>query len=211
MGLLIDTEVEKGCRIGLWDIVEDYETLFRITYLNGEDIRRLNAFRSLNRKMEWLSVRALLQLMTRPDARIVYNGRSRKPYMDDGAYNISVSHSYKYTSVLLGKDKKVGVDLEYMSHNIERIAHKFISNQEVISKDPLFRRKHLYLHWCAKEALYKIGDKADVSFSENLIIKPFEVCSQGDIIGIIQNDLQKEEYRMHYMLENNYALVYCTK
>ena len=211
MGLLIDTEVGEGCRMGLWDIVEDYETLFRITYLNSEDIRRMNAFKNLNRKMESLSVRALLQQMTRPDARIVYHGRSRKPYIKDGSYNISVSHSHKYTAILLGKDKKVGIDLEYMSHNIERIAHKFLNEQEIISKNPLLRRVHLYIHWCAKEALYKICDKGDINFQESLIIKPFEVCTQGDIIGTVHNGLHKEEYKLHYMLENNYVLVYCAK
>jgi len=211
VGLLSNRVVEDGCRIGLWDIVEDYETLLRMTYLNDDDIRRLNAFKNLNRKMESLSVRALLQQMTRPDARIVYRGRSRKPYIDDGSYNISVSHSHKYTAILLGKDKKVGVDLEFMSHNIERIAHKFISDHEVISNNPLFRRRHLYIHWCAKEALYKICDKEYINFQENLIIKPFDVCSQGDITGIVQNEHRREEFRMHYMIENNYTLVYCTK
>jgi hypothetical protein len=52
MGLLINREIEDGCRIGLWEITEDYETLFGMTYLNNEDIRRLNSFRNLNRKVE---------------------------------------------------------------------------------------------------------------------------------------------------------------
>ena len=211
MGLLINKEIEKGCRIGLWEITEDYETLFRMTYLNDEDIRRLNKFRNLNRKIESMSVRALLQQMTRPDARIVYRKQSHKPYLDDGSYNISVSHSRSYTSVLLGKNKLVGVDLEYMSHNIERVAHKFINEREVITNQPLTRREHLYIHWCAKESLYKIYDKLNINFQENLTIKPFEVELQGDIIGIVHNNFRNEEYKIHYQLENNYVWVYCIK
>ena len=209
MGLIVNREIEDGCRIGLWDIVEDYQTLFLTTYLNHEDISRLNAFKNLNRKLEMLSVRALLQQMTHPDARIVYSGRSRKPYMEDGSYNISVSHSHKYTSVLLGKNKKVGVDLEFMTHNIEHLAHKFLNEQEEIANDPWIRREHLYIHWCAKEALYKICDREDLNFQEDLLIKPFEVHEQGDIIGVVLNDSRQEEYRLHYLIENNYALVYC--
>ena len=211
MGLLINREIEGGCRIGLWEITEDYETLFQMTYLNDEDIRRLNRFKNLNRKIESLSVRALLQQMTRHDARIVYHKKSHKPYMADGSYNISVSHSNKYTSVLLGENKLVGVDLEFMTHDIERIAHKFINEHEVISTDPLTRREHLYLHWCAKEALYKICDKVDINFQNNLTIKPFDVEREGYITGIIHNDYRNEEYIMRYSLENNYAWVYCTK
>ena len=211
MGLISNRVVEDGCRIGLWDIVEDYETLFQMTYLNDDDIRRLNAFKNLNRKIESLSVRSLLQNMTRRDARIVYCGRSRKPYTADGSYNISVSHSHNYTAILLGNNKKVGIDIEYMSHNIERLSHKFVNDMEVITKDPLYRRIHLYIHWCAKEALYKICDKELINFQENLTIQPFDVGEKGDMTGIVQNDFRKEEYRMHYLIENNYALVYCTK
>jgi 4'-phosphopantetheinyl transferase EntD len=211
VGLLINQEIEDGCRIGLWEIAEDYETLLGMTYLNDEDIRRLNTFKNINRKLESLSVRALLQQMTRPDARIVYRQQSRKPYFDDGSYNISVSHSHKHTSIMLGKNKLVGVDLEFMSHNIERVAHKFINEQEEVTNNPLVRCEHLYIHWCAKEALYKICDKVDINFQKNLTIKPFEVDSQGDITGIVHNNFRNEEYKMHYLLENNYVLVYCTK
>ena len=211
MGLIINQEIEDGCRLGLWEITEDYETLFRMTYLNDDDIRRLNAFKNIQRKTESLSVRALLQTMTLPDARIEYHKHSRKPYIADGSYNISVSHSHKYTAILLGKTKLVGIDLEFMSHNIDRVAHRFLNEQEVITNDPLFRRKHLYIHWCAKEALYKICDKKNIHFQENLIIKPFAVDIQGDIIGVVNNNTRHEEYQMHYRLTNNYALVYCTK
>jgi len=211
MGLLINREIEDGCRIGLWEITEDYETLFGMTYLNDEDIHRLNSFRNLNRKIESLSVRALLQQMTRPDARIIYHKQSHKPFLDDGSYNISISHSHKYTSIILGKNKLVGVDLEFMSHRIERVAHKFINKLDIITPNPQISRAHLYVHWCAKETLYKICDKVDLNFLEDLTIKPFEVDTEGYITGIVHNDFRHEEYRMHYQLMNNYVWVYCIK
>jgi len=211
MGLLINREIENGCRLGLWEITEDYDTLFSMTRLNEEDLRRLDTFKNLNRKIESLSVRALLQQMTNPSARIVYREQSRKPYLEDGSYNISVSHSHKHTSILLGKVKHVGVDLEYMTHDIERLAYMFINEHEKITENPLIRREHLYIHWCAKEALYKICDKVDIIFQEHLIIKPFDVESHGDIVGVVHNNSRNEEYRLHYSLENNYVWVYCVK
>jgi 4'-phosphopantetheinyl transferase EntD len=211
MGLIINREIEDGCFLGLWEITEDYETLFRMTYLNGDDIRRLNSFKSFHRKIESLSVRALLQQMTRPDARIVYNKQSHKPFLDDRSFNISVSHSHKYTSILLGKNKLVGVDLEYMTHKIEKVAHKFIHKQDVITSNLLTRRKQLYIHWCAKEALFKICDKIDINFHEDLIIKPFDVNTEGCIVGVVQNDSRYEEFKMHYQIVNNYVWVYCMK
>ena len=211
MGLVINLEIEDGCKIGLWEITEDFETLFGMTCLNDEDIRRLNSFKSLNRKIESLSVRALLQQMSHPGARIVYHKNTNKPFLDDGSYNISISHSHKYTSIILGKNKLVGVDLELMSHKIELVAHKFINELDVITLNPQTRRAHLYIHWCAKEALYKICDKIDLNFQDDITIKPFEVDTEGYITGIVHNNFRHEEYRMHYQLENNYAWVYCTK
>ena len=211
MGLLINMKLEDGCQLGLWEIVEDYETLFQTTYLNDDDIHRLNTFKNIDRKIESLSVRALLQQLTRPDARIVYFGRSRKPYIDDSSYNISVTHSHKYTAIMLSKDKQVGIDVEYMTNKIDRIAHKFINEREVVSNDPQERLKHLYIHWCAKEALYKISNKEDINFKENLCIKPFEIATQGCITGIVNNHSRNEEYNIHYIFENNYILAYCAK
>jgi phosphopantetheinyl transferase len=211
VGLLVNKDIGDGCRIGLWDIVEDFETLFRSTYLNNDDIRRLNTFKNLNRKIESLSVRALLQQMTDPNARIIYHKQSHKPFLEDGSYNISVSHSHKYTSIILGKNKLVGVDLEFMCHQIERVAHKFINELDVITSNPKTCREHLYIHWCAKEALYKICNKIDLNFQEDITIKPFEIASEGYITGIVHNNFRHEEYRLHYQIKDNYAWVYCTK
>jgi len=182
-----------------------------MTYLNDEDIRRLNSFKNLNRKIESLSVRALLQQMTHSNARIVYHDDSRKPHLEDKTYNISLTHSNNYTAILLNKTKSVGIDVEFMSHNIERVSHKFINDNEYITDNPQFRHAHLYVHWCAKEALYKICNKVDINFHENLTIKPFELDTHGQITGIVKNETCSEEIWMYYMIENNYVLAYCMK
>ncbi|NJK86471.1 MAG: 4'-phosphopantetheinyl transferase superfamily protein [Bacteroidales bacterium] len=120
--------------------------------------------------MEWLSVRVLLHELTGKELTIIYNG-DRKPFIKGNSYHISISHSKNFSSVLLSRNRKVGIDLEYMSHRIERIAYKFINEKEYIEDE--FRKYHMYIHWCAKEALYKICDKQDINFKENLVIEPF--------------------------------------
>jgi phosphopantetheinyl transferase (holo-ACP synthase) len=210
VGLVVREEIEKDCILGVWKITEDYDTLYNMVYLSDADITRLNGFKNQARQIESLSVRALLQRITEPHARIVYN-ESRKPFLADRSYNISISHSHNLTSILLSKNHLVGIDLEFMSHNIDKLSHKFINDREVISFVPEKRTSHLYVHWCAKEALYKICDKVDINFQTNLTIKPFEIAEEGAIVGVVQNNLRNEEYMMRYMLINNYALVYCFK
>ena len=213
MGLLRDIPVNEDCRLGLWHIVEDYDTLFRRVYMNDADIRRMEKFGSEARKVESLSVRALLQTMTTPDARIVYN-ESRKPFLVGGAYHISISHSNLYTAILLGRNRKVGIDLEYMSHRIDRVARKFIHPEEYVTSDAAWQPVHLYIHWCAKEAVYKICDKQDLNFQENIIISPFEVSADGNgwISGRVQHGEEvSEHFSLHYEVTDNYVIVYTTK
>ncbi len=210
MGLIANKEIQEDCFLGTWEIDEDYDTLLSMVNLESNEIKRLEGFLNYNRKLEFLSVRLLLQLMTNKDARIVYDS-TKKPFLKDGSYHISISHSYNYTSILLSKTMNVGIDLEYMSHRISKIAHKFMHPDEVISENPDLKRYHLYIHWCAKEALYKICDKNMLNFKKNLIIKPFELQDKGNIKGIVLTGKKHEEFDMLYYKDNNYVVVLCCK
>lgn len=211
MGLIVKDFVEDDCLLGTWEITEDFDTLYRGLQLIPEDENKLLGFKSGHRQLEWLSVRRLLQELTGdPTQRIVYS-KERKPFLASGRYQISISHSYKYTSVLISKSKKVGLDLEYMSHRISNIAHKFINESEVISIDPKMQRYHLYIHWCAKEALYKICDKQDINFKKNLTIFPFEPESEGDIEGEVSNIHGHETFNLHYSRNGEYIMAWCAK
>ena len=116
----------------------------------------------------------LLSELIGKEAKIVYN-KNNKPFLKDGSRFISISHSHKLTAILLSTNEKVGIDLEYMSSNIAAIAFKFLNRKEKVTKEHEERRYHLYIHWCAKEALYKICDKEGISIRKNITIEPFIV------------------------------------
>lgn len=210
MGMIKNEQVAEDCLLGMWEIKEDFNTLYSKVRLDKDESETLNSFRNYSRKVEWLSVRVLLNEMLGKSSKIIYNAE-RKPFLFDYSYNISISHSYRLTSVLLSKNKKVGIDLEYMSHRIRSIAHKFINERENISTEPSLEGLHLYVHWCAKEALYKICDKQNINFKMNLTIQPFLLESKGLITGIHHDEGVFDEYPMHYFIQDNYAIVYCCK
>lgn len=211
MGLIVKDYVEEDCLLGTWEITEDFNTLYKDLQLTPEDKHRLFGFKSEHRQLEWLSVRRLLlELTGNRQHRIVYS-KERKPFLADGSYQISISHSFKYTSLLISKNKKVGLDLEYMSHRISNIAHKFINEQERITNDPEIKRYHLYVHWCAKEALYKICDKQDINFKKNLTIFPFQPQNEGEIEGEVSNIHGRETFNLHYSRNGEYIMAWCAK
>jgi 4'-phosphopantetheinyl transferase len=209
MGVILNKEV-NGCLLGIWKITEDYYTLYSMLSMDMEEINMLEGFGSEGRKIEWLSVRALANVMTGKDSRIIYSDE-HKPFLKGMAYNISISHSHKLTSILMSKATRVGIDLEYMSHKISNLSYKFINNQELISNDPELNRYHLYLHWCGKEALYKICDKQDINFKENLTLFPFEPKEYGILKGRVLNSHGIEDYILNYQKIEGYAIVWTSK
>jgi len=210
VGLISKKYVEEDVILAIWEITEDYDTLISELNLIEEDLKRVESFKNYQRKTEWLSVRTLLKETLGKECRIVY-GPERKPYLADNSYNISISHSKNLTAVLLSKTKRVGLDLEFMDEKIKRIADKFLRQEELEEIVPEKEIYHLYLHWCAKEALYKINDKEDINFVTNLFIEPFHPKKEGKLAGFVDNSFMHERFTLQFFNMKNYAIVWCVK
>jgi 4'-phosphopantetheinyl transferase len=210
MGCITKHYLNEFSILGVWKIEEDLDTLLSMVTLESEGKKRYKGFSSNSRKLEFLSVRALLAELIGQEASIVYN-KNNKPFLKDGSRFISISHSHKLTSVLLSTNEKVGIDLEYMSSNIAAIALKFLNVKEKITKVNEYRKYHLYIHWCAKEALYKICDKEGISIRKNITIEPFEVKDAGEIKGRVHTDKINESFVLYYSKYDNYAIVWTKK
>ena len=210
MGCISKHYLNEFTILGVWKIEEDLKTLLGMVELDPDDKKKYKEFTSTSRKLEFLSVRALLAELLGKEARIVYN-KNNKPFLKDGSMFISISHSNKLTSILLSSNEKVGIDLEYMRTNINRIAFKFINRNEKVTRKQEDRRYHMYVHWCAKEALYKICDKEGISIKKNLTIEPFEVRESGQIKGKVTSDKINDIFDLFYTRYDNYAIVWTKK
>jgi len=98
-----------------------------------------------------------------------------------------------------------------MSTNIGRIAFKFINRKEKITREPERRVYHLYLHWCAKEAIYKICDKEGISIKKNITIEPFDVKESGEIRGSVKTKKINDTFDLFYTRYDNYTIVWTKK
>lgn len=196
--------------VGVWKIEEDLETLLGMVDLSPEDIKRYDVFRSASRKTEFLSVRALLAELLGRDARIVYN-KNNKPFIKDGSHFISISHSHKLTAILISRNERVGIDVEYMRANINTIAYRFLNKREKITRRWGNRTYHMYIHWCAKEAMYKICDKEGINIVNDITVDPFDVREAGEITGTVKNDRINDRFTLYYSRYDNYAIVWTKK
>ena len=210
MGCITKHYLNEFSILGVWKIEEDLDSLLDLVVLDSDETKRYKGFSSNSRKLEFLSVRALLSDLIGKEARIVYN-KNNKPFLKDGSRFISISHSHKLTAILLSTNEKVGIDLEFMSTNIAAIAFKFLNRNEKVTKEHDDRRYHLYIHWCAKEALYKICDKEGISIRKNITIEPFNLKESGEIKGQVHTDKVNESFDLYYSKYDNYAIVWTKK
>lgn len=202
--------LNKDTFIGVWKIEEELPTLLEMVDMSPEDQSRFEIYRSTSRKMEFLSVRALLAEMMGRDARIVYN-KNNKPFIKDGSHFISITHSNKLTAILMSRNERVGIDLEYMRLNINAFASKFLNKREKITRRWADRTYHLYIHWCAKEAMYKICDKEGINIVNDISIEPFEVRESGEIKGSVKNERIDDQFTLFYSKYDNYTIVWTKK
>lgn len=210
MGCITKHLLNEFSILGVWKIEEDLDTLFDLVVLDADEKKKFKQFKSNSRKLEFLSVRALLSELIGKDAKIVYN-KNNKPFLKDGSRFMSISHSHRLTAILLSTNEKVGIDLEYMSSNIAALAFKFLNRKEKVTKETEERKYHLYIHWCAKEALYKICDKEGISIRKNITIQPFKVKESGEISGKVHTDKINESFELYYSKYDNYAIVWTKK
>jgi len=202
--------INEDSVIGVWRIEENIRKMLRMVYLDPFDKKKYRSFKSISRRLEFLSVRALLSELLGKDARIVYN-KFNKPFLKDGSMFISITHSHNLTAIFCSKSERVGIDLELMRTDIGRISFKFINKRELVTKNNLFRKYHLYIHWCAKESLYKICDKEGISIKNSLTIEPFEVKNSGTITGRVVTKKLNELFELYYCRFDNYTLVWTKK
>ena len=198
---------EEGCLLGIWEITETSDQLLdMLSEENKEKAHKyLSTIRSKKRKLEWLSIRVVLQILTN-DNKTVKHTSQGQPYLSDNSYQISISHSKDYAVVLLHKHKKVGVDIENYSNRILKIEKRFISDNEYI--DPKNRTLHLILHWCAKETLYKLMDSTKIIFKEHLHIHPFQIQNKGVIKACESLSQDTTVFDIYYEVNPNFVITW---
>lgn len=210
MGCITKHYLNRDTMLGVWKIEEDLPALLEMVEIGPEDKKRYSVFRSTSRKIEFLSVRALLAEMLDSNARIVYN-KNNKPFIKDGSHFISISHSSKLTAIILSTNERVGIDLEYMRMNINAFASRFLNKREKVTRRWADRTYHLYIHWCAKETIYKICDKEGINIVNDITIEPFDVKESGEIRGYVKNERIDDQFTLYYSKYDNYTIVWTKK
>lgn len=176
-----------GGGIAIWHITESSSELYEQLDTHRYDAR-LATLTHEGRRAEWLAVRLLVSQVLGSDKEIAYHATGR-PYLTDGSYHISITHTRGYAAIAYHRSARIGVDIEYISSRVERIAHRFTHASEAAYLDaaPAAQRTMLQLiNWSAKETLYKIFDTpAAADFQTAFAIGSYLPEQQGELAAMV--------------------------
>ncbi|PST84738.1 4'-phosphopantetheinyl transferase [Pedobacter yulinensis] len=174
MPIVYQQEIDTHTSLALWKIEETGEELLSGLQLRQHERETVNRLGNSKRLIHWLSTRLLLRTMLNTDEYIDCRmDEHGKPYLINFDYHISLSHSYDYAAVMIGKTKKVGIDIELIKEKIRLISHKFLNEAELAQLDIQHDTEALYACWCAKEAVYKWNGVKGLEFRKDMHISPF--------------------------------------
>ncbi len=110
------------------------------------------------REEERRGERELLRLMLGKKIVLSHNADG-KPLIPEG--NISISHTKGYVAILFSHSYSVGIDIEFPSERVKRVASRFLRPDEAYES-----LTDLQVVWCAKETLYKLHSSEHLSLNE---------------------------------------------
>lgn len=191
----------------LWTIEETEQTLAEMAL---PDVCPDNIV-SLSKRREWLGGRVLAKMLVEK-AELPYLGLLKdefgKPSLDQHSHHISLSHSFPFVAAQMS-DQPVGIDIEQPRAKLIKIAPRVFNSGEQRDAGTDIIKNCIY--WCAKEALYKIHGLGGISFSKNLWVESFQRESSGDLLGTISPGKMIRQFKLHYVVEKEFVLVYTKK
>ncbi|MBR1868704.1 MAG: 4'-phosphopantetheinyl transferase superfamily protein [Bacteroidales bacterium] len=207
-----DLDDDTHLRLGVWQISETEAELRELTSVPSDELEEISYIKSESLRKQKLAVRALLDAMFEEKVYLSHHDNG-KPYIENNATNISITHTDKYVAVLLNDHDEVGIDCESLDRDFSAVEKKALSEEEIedLEDDADDRREQLAIYWCAKEAVYKLVSQYKVDFAEQIEVEEFRPKGEGELEAtFIHKDGYEEEFELQYMTFDRHVLVWVT-
>jgi 4'-phosphopantetheinyl transferase len=199
--------------VGVWKMDESLPFFRKAVLLDPAEEELLASFKNETRKKQWLCYRLIIQELLGSKGSSLKYDNFGKPYFSDTSMAVSVSHSGEFAAVILSNSLCVGIDVEKIRDRVERIKERFLSVSELNRIGSENRLEKLYIHWGAKESLYKIHGRPEVDFINDISIEPFDyLCTgEGSCKAWMRTPGETGIYEIIYRKIDEYMLVYAVK
>ena len=206
--LIKDLDDDYHSRLGVWQISETEEELLALTSIPSDELEEISYIKNPSLRLQKLAVRALLDVMFEEKVYLSHHDNG-KPYIENCATNISITHTQKYVAVILNDGEEVGIDCESLDRDFSAVEKKALSEDEIDDLDEDRRNEQLAIYWCAKEAVYKKMSQYNVDFAEQIEIDEFRPRGEGELEATFTGkDGYEEELTLEYMTFDRHVLVW---
>ena len=182
MALYLHKELDDDAQLYVWEITETEQELLASTAVPDDELEELSFTRSEARRKEKLATRALLNEIF-PEKLYLGHHDNGKPFLQNTAMEISISHTERFVAILLHPDEDLGIDIECLNRDFSAVEKKALTEDEIDDLDDDAEEKHeqLAIYWCAKEAIYKRMSLYGVDFAEQIEIERFNPDDEGEL------------------------------
>ena len=205
-----DLDDDYHSRIGVWQITESESELKSLCSVPSDEMEEISYIKSESLRKQKFAVRALLDVMFDEKVYLSHHDNG-KPYIENNATNISITHTEKYVAIILADNEEVGIDCESLDRDFSAVEKKALSEEEIDDLENDRRNEQLAIYWCAKEAIYKKVSQRNVDFAEQIEIEDFRPRGEGELEATFTDkDGYEEEFELQYMTFDRHVLVWCT-
>ncbi|MBR0174631.1 MAG: 4'-phosphopantetheinyl transferase superfamily protein [Bacteroidales bacterium] len=203
-----DLDDDAHSRLGVWHITETEAELKALSSIPSDELEEISFIKSESLRKQKLAVRALLDAMFEEKVYLSHHDNG-KPYIENNATNISITHTEKYVAVILNDLDDVGIDCESLDRDFSAVEKKALSEDEIDDLDDDHRNEQLAIYWCAKEAVYKKMSQYKVDFAEQIEVDAFRLKGEGELEAtFINKDGFEEEFDLEYITFDRHVLVW---
>ncbi len=202
-----DLDDPAHSRVGVWKITESEEELRSLTSIPSDELEEISYIKSESLRKQRLAVRALLDAMFEDKVYLSHHDNG-KPYIENNAINISITHTDRYVAVILNDEDEVGIDCESLDRDFTAVEKKALSKDELEDLDDEQKNEQLAIYWCAKEAIFKLTSQYDVDFIEQIHIDGFKFRDEGELSAVFTDkDGYEQELTLYYFTFDRHVLV----
>ena len=207
MGLYKRENLENGAEICVWEISEDEDELRRLCApIPSDELEELQIISSPARRKEKLAVRALLNVMF-PEKLYLGHHDNGKPYLQNCAVEISISHCARFAAIIAHPEESVGIDIESLGRDFSAVERKALSEDEKDDLSDHNTNQQLAIYWCAKEAIYKRMSRSGVDFARQIEVERFTPRDEGELEAtFIHKDGEEETFELNYEVFDGHVM-----
>ena len=208
MALYLRKKLDNKAEIAVCHVTESEQELLGLTSVPNDELEEISLFRNENHRRQKLAVRALINEVFEEKMYLNHHDNG-KPYFENCATTISITHTDKYVAIIIHDEDEVGIDVESLDRDFSVVEKKALSEDEIDDLEKDKRNEQLAIYWCAKEAIFKRMSQNRVDFAEQIEVEKFNVRKEGELEAtFIHKDEHEEEFELEYMIFDRHVLVW---